>query len=619
MSRNHYLLPLLAGTLALTACDFAPEPPTRAEQKPSELSAPLRASNAEAAELYRVVETYFDLYLALNPIRATELGDHRFDDRFGDYLSMSWMADSLGIEQESLEKLQAIDPKRLAGEDLVTYQAFKRQRELSIDGYRYPSELLAINSFSNWPGVFAQLGSGQGAQPFRTTRDYDNFLARMDGFVVWVDQAINNLRAGVTKGVVLPKSVVERTLPQLEAFGRLEDPRQTVFWQPLLSFPAGPSVADRRRLLQAYDEKLRTKVLPAYRRLHDYLAQEYLPRARDTESWSNLPSGDLWYAHLVRYYTSTDMTAQDVHELGQREVARLRADLAGSQGALGIAGDPRTVSDALGADPRFQFGNAQSLLAGYAALRDRVEARLPTLFLRRPKSTFEIRPVESFRAAAAAAVSHVPPSADGARAGVFYVNTSELTSRPSYAMDALYLGEAVPGHLYQATIAQETPNLPRFRRFGDDAAFVAGWALYAESLGSELGLYADPYSEFGALAAELARAASLVVDTGIHAKGWSRQRASEYLRANTALGETDIAAEVDRYSACPGQALAGKVGQLKILELRRSAEQRLGARFDLREFHEQVTGSGSLPLSVLEARINRWLEARGQRSATSDQ
>ena len=610
MLRDHFTLPLLVATLVLTACDFAPEATTRAEEKPSELSAPLRASNADAAELYRVVETYFDQYLALNPIRASELGDHRFDDRFGDYVSMSWMADSLGIEQEALERLVAIDPQRLAGEDLVTYAAFKRQRELGIGGYRYPSELLAINSFANWPGVFAQLGSGKGAHPFRTTRDYDNFLARMDGFVAWVDQAINNLRAGVTKGVVLPQDVVERTLPQLEAFGRLEDPRQTVFWQPLLNFPAGPSVEDRRRLLQAYDEKLRTKVLPAYRRLHDYLAQEYLPRARDTVSWSDLPSGDLWYAHLVRYYTSTNMTPADVHELGLREVARLRAGLVGQQGALGIAGEPRAVFDALRADPQFQFGDAQSMLAGYAALHDRVDVRLPALFPRRPQATFAVRPVEDFRAASATAVSYSPQSAAGGQAGVLYVNTSELAARPSYAMDALYLGEAVPGRFYLAAIAQEMPDLPRFRRFGDDAAFVAGWALYAQSLGTELGLYADPYSQFGALNVELWRAAALVVDTGLHAQGWSRQRAGDYLRGNTALGEADIAAELDRYVACPGQALADKIGQLKILELRRRAEQRLGERFDLREFHEQVIGSGILPLSVLETRINRWIDAR---------
>jgi uncharacterized protein (DUF885 family) len=606
---NRLVFLMLAGALALAGCDFAPEPPTRAEEQPSELAAPLRASNAETIKLYRIVETYFDQYLALNPIFATGLGDHRFDDRFGDYASVSWVADSLGVEQESLEKLQAVDPRQLSGEDLVTYEAFKRQRELNIGGYRYPSELLAINHFDSWPNTFAQLGSGKGAHPFRTTRDYDNFLARMDGFVAWVDQAINNLRAGVGKGVVLPQVVVERTLPQLEAFGRLEDPQQSVFWQPLLNFPAGPTVADRNRLLRAYDEKLRTKVLPAYRRLHDYLAQEYLPKARTTAGWSDLPSGDLWYAYLVRYHTTTEHTPDEVHELGLREVARLRANLAGLQGALGVGGEPRAVFDAMRADPRFQFREPRALLAGYESLRARVDAGLPALFLRRPRAAFEIRPVEDFRAASASAASYQPPSADGARPGIFYVNTYDLGSRPSYAMEALYLHEAVPGHHYQIALAQETPNLPRFRRFGWDTAYGEGWALYAESLGGELGLYADPYSQFGALTMELWRAARLVVDTGLHAKGWERQRAIEYLRANTALGEADIAAEVDRYIAWPGQALAYKVGQLRILALRREAQAKLGERFDLREFHEQVVGSGSLPLPVLEAKVRRWIRA----------
>jgi uncharacterized protein (DUF885 family) len=598
---------LLAGALALAACDFAPEPAARAEEQPSALAAPLRAANADAARLYRVVETYFDQYLALNPIYATALGDHRFDDRFGDYASMSWMADSLGIEQESLEKLQAVDPRRLAEADLVTYEAFKRQRELNIGGFRYPSELLAINQLDSWPNTFAQLGSGRGAHPFRTTRDYDNFLSRMDGFAAWVDQAINNLRAGVSKGVMLPQVVVERTLPQLEAIGRLEDPRLSVFWQPLLNFPAGPSVADRQRLLRAYDEKLRSKVLPAYRRLHDYLAQEYLPNARTSVGWSDLPSGDLWYAYLVRYHTTTELTPDQVHDLGLREVARLRANLAGLQVALGVAGEPRAVFDAMRANPRLQFSDAQLLLAGYESLRTRVDAAMPALFLRRPAATFEIRPVEGFRAAAAATASYQPSSADGARPGVFYVNTYDLASRPSYSMEAVYLHEAVPGHHYQLALAQETPNLPRFRRFGWDTAYGEGWALYAESLGSELGLYADPYSQYGALTMELWRAARLVVDTGLHAKGWERQRAIDYLRDNTALGEADIAAEVDRYIAWPGQALAYKVGQLRILELRGEAQAKLGERFDLREFHEQVVGSGSLPLPVLEAKVRRWI------------
>ncbi len=390
-------LPLLVATLALAACDFAPEPPTRAEEQPSALSAPLRAANADAAELYRVVETYFDQYLALNPIRRERarrppvrrslrrLRQHELDGGFARHRA--------GIAREA-------GRRSIRSSSQARTSSPTRRSSASANSASAATAIRAncwrSTSSRNWPGVFAQLGSGKGAHPFRTTRDYDNFLARMDGFVVWVDQAINNLRAGVTKGVVLPQVVVERTLPQLEAFGRLEDPRQTVFWQPLLNFPAGPSVADRRRLLQAYDEKLRTQVLPAYRRLHDYLAQEYLPKARDTVSWSDLPSGDLWYAHLVRYYTSTNMTPADVHELGLREVARLRANLVGLQGALGVAGEPRAVFDALRADPRFQFGDAQSMLAGYAALHDRVDARLPALFLRRPQATFEIRPVEGF-------------------------------------------------------------------------------------------------------------------------------------------------------------------------------------------------------------------------------
>ncbi len=297
--------------------------------------------------------------------------------------------------------------------------------------------------------MFAQLGSGRGAHPFRTTRDYDNFLARMDGFVAWTEQAINNLRAGVDKGVVLPKVVVERTLPQLEAFARLENPRDTVFWQPLLNFPAGPSVADRQRLLKAYDEKIRTQVLPAYRRLHDYLAKEYLPAARDTVAWSALPGGDYWYAYLVRYHTTTDMTPDEVHELGLREVARLRANCCRCRGRSASPGDARTIIDTMRADPKFQHDDPQQLLAGYQALRGRVATNLPYLFKRMPKADFEIRPVESFRASAASSAAYQVPSVDGTRPGIFYVNTFDLASRPSYLMEALYLHEAMPGHHYQ--------------------------------------------------------------------------------------------------------------------------------------------------------------------------
>ncbi|MGB5103170.1 MAG: DUF885 domain-containing protein [Steroidobacteraceae bacterium] len=566
----------------------------------------LKASNATAAKLFEITEAYYDEYLALNPLAATAQGDHRFDDRLGDYVSPTWMADSLAIEQNALEKLAAVDPEKLSGEDLVTYETFKAGRELNIEGYRYPAELLPLHQFSNMPSEVALLGSGKGIHPFRTVADYDNFLARMDGFVAWVDQAINNMKSGVTKGFVQPRVVVERTIPQITA-QLADDPKQSVFWRPILGFPAGIPVADRTRLAKAYEEKIGKQVIPAYRRLHHYLQAEYLPQARETVGMSELPNGASWYAYLARYHTTTSMKPDEIHELGLREVARIRAEMERIKNQAGHKGDLKSFLDALRADPNLHYTDPNELLTGYALLRARVDMALPLLFAVRPEAGFEIRAMEAFRAPSEATAQYLPPSADGKRPAVFYVNTYDLPSRPKYSMEALYLHEAVPGHHLQIALAQEATGLPRFRRFAWDTAYGEGWALYAESLGKDLGLYADPYSVFGALSMEMWRAVRLVVDTGIHSKGWTREQAIDYFRANTALGETDIAAEVERYIAWPGQALAYKIGQLKILELRRRAEEKLGPRIDIRAFHSQVVMSGSLPLSVLEARIDRWI------------
>ena len=588
----------------VTACGR--QPVTSDDASAASATAELKASNETAAELIEITERYYDRYLELNPLTATAQGDHRFDAKFGDYVSLTWMADSLAMEQDALEKLQTIKPKRLSGEDLVTYEAFKQGREINVEGYRFPSELLPIQQFSNLASFFAVAGSGQGIQPFRTARDYDNFLSRMDGFAAWADQSIANMKIGVAKGVVQPRIVVERTIPQLAA-QIVDDPKQSVFWQPVLNFPAGLSVAERQRLTKAYAEKIATVVIPAYRRLHDYLKTEYLPKARASIGMSELPNGASWYAYLVRYHTSTSMTPAQVHELGLSEVARIRAEMEQVKKQVGYAGDLRSFLDLLRADPGLHYKEPAELLAGYGVLRQRVTSALPLLFAVKPKATFEIRPVEAFRAGTAAAASYVPPSADGKRPGVFYVNTNDLASRPKYSMEALYLHEAEPGHHLQVAVAQEATGLPRFRRFAYDTAYGEGWALYAESLGHDLGLYTDPYSAFGALSAEMLRAVRLVVDTGIHSKGWTREQAIDYLRAHTALGEADIAAEVDRYIAWPGQALAYKVGQLEILRLRQRAQQKLGPRFDVRAFHTQVLESGSLPLAVLQAKIDRWI------------
>ena len=605
------LFPALVLGLALAGCsrEQAPASPgtTLAEARAAAKAA--KAASAEAQRLREVTEAWYEQYLLLNPLTATAQGDRRFDDRFGDYVSERWMADWLAIEQEALEKLRLVDPAKLTGEDLLTYESFRYGREIAISGFRYPSELLPVNQFGGLHTYFAVLGSGAGAHPFKTTQDYEHFLARMDGFIAWVDQSIANMRTGAERGLVQPRVIVERMIPQLAALA-VSDPKQSVFWQPITNFPAAVKPADRERLTRAYAEKLSKQVLPAYQRLHDFLKDEYLAQARETIAWSELGNGAEWYAYLVRYHTTTAMTPDEVHELGLREVTRIRGEMERVKNEIGHSGDLQSFFDALRADPSLYFTDPAELIAGYQAIQQRVDAGMPLLFARRPKAGFEIRPVEAFRAASEAAGSYMPGSADGQRPGVFYVNTHDLPSRPKYAMEALYLHEAIPGHHYQGSIAQEATDMPRYRRFAYDTAYGEGWALYAESLGRDLGLYTDPYSQFGALSAEMWRAVRLVVDTGMHAKGWTREQAIDYFRANTALGDADIKAEVERYIAWPGQALAYKVGELKILELRRRAQARLGPRFDIRAFHAQVVDSGSLPLAVLEKKIDRWIESQ---------
>jgi uncharacterized protein (DUF885 family) len=599
---------LLAAALALAGCERSASS-GGAASAPEAARAAARAADAEGQRLRELTERWYDRYLELHPLTATAQDDHRWNDRFGDYASEAWMADGLAMEQEALQELAAIDPAKLGGEDLLTYESFRLGRRIAVEGYRYPAELLPVHQLSGLHVQFALLGSGRGIQPFVTTRDYDAFLARMDGFVAWVDQAIGNMRSGADKGFVQPRVLVERVIDQLDALAA-GDPGQSAFWRPIENFPAGMSAADRERLTKAYAAKLSAQVLPAYRRLRDFMKDEYLPRARDTLAWSELPNGAEWYAYLVRYHTTTELTPGEVHQLGLAEVARLRGQMDRAARQLGHQGDLPGFLDALRADPAQHFSDPQELLAGYAAIRSRVDRSMPLLFARLPRAGFQLRPFEEFQARSAAAASYQPASVDGRRPGVLYVNTWNLASRPKFAMESLYLHEAVPGHHYRISLAQEATGMPRFRRFAHETAFGEGWALYAESLGPDLGLYTDPYSAFGALAAEAWRAARLVVDTGLHAQGWTREQAIGYLRANTALGEADIAAEVDRCIAWPGQALAGKVGQLRILELRRRAEAALGPRFDVRAFHEQVLGSGSLPLAVLETRIDRWIASQ---------
>ena len=563
-------------------------------------------ASPDAQRLAAVVDSWYERWLELNPLDASAQGDHRYDARFGDYLSPTWLADSLANEQDSLEELRAVDPAGLSDSDRITFDAFKYGREIAIEGYRYPAELLPVDQLFGRPAQFAVIGAGGDVHPFVTVQDYDNFLARMDGFVAWVEQAINNMRSGAVKGVVQPRVVIERAIPQLSALA-VEDPKESVLWRPILNLPPGLSVPDRQRIVTAWERKLGEAVLPAIRRLRDYLENDYLAHTRPSVGLSALPNGAAWYAYCVRLHTTTSLTPQQVHELGLSEVARIRAAMERLKTQVGHTGDLRSLFEKLRGDPRFVASDVEALLAGYRDLKSRVASAMPRQFAIAPKADFEIRPVEAFREQSAASASYRPGSPDGKRPGVFYVNTWDLPSRPTYLMQAIYLHEAVPGHHFQVSLAQEMDELPRFRRHAEFTAYDEGWGLYAESLGRELGLYDDPYSELGALMMEVWRAVRLVVDTGLHSQGWTREQAIDYMRANTSIGRADIVAEVERYVAQPGQALAYKVGEIRIRALRRESERTLGARFDVRDFHTQVLAGGSLPLPVLEEQIRRWL------------
>jgi len=568
---------------------------------------PLAATPSD--RLHELVESYWQELLALDPIAATFVGEHRYDDRLPNSIGAAHLALELALERRYLKALTAIDSARLDGQDLVSYEIFSRDRQIRIDGFHYQSELLPFDQFRGLPQLLAQLGSGASAQPFKTTRDYENWLRRIDGFAVWANQAIVNMRRGAANGITQPKVLMERVLPQLSELVAA-DPTKSVFYRPVADFPATVPVADQARLRAAYTRAISERVNPAYQHLHDFIRDEYLPQARATIAFSDLPIGKEWYAYRVRLLTTTNLSPDAIHAIGLEEVTRIGAEMDRVSAGLGFKGNRKAFLDSLRADPRFYYDNEADLLNAYRALKERVRQRLPEQFDLAPRADFEIRAVEPFRAKAQASASYQSAAPDGTRPGIFYVNTFDLKSRPKYLMETIYLHEAEPGHHLQISIKQELSDLPSFRRFGNYGAYDEGWGLYAESLGRELGLYTDPYNYFGALSAEIWRAARLVVDTGIHSKGWSRQQAVDYLLANSALGATDAAAEIDRYIAMPGQALTYKLGELKIKELRLRAQRELGLRYDQRLFHHAVLDAGSLPLDVLEVKVNRWIAAR---------
>ena len=567
------------------------------------------AATAESRRLADLVDAYFEEQLKLNPLLATSIGDPRYNDRFEVTISPEWRARDEKVEREFLERIRAIDPSLLTGQDALTYEIFKSAREREIEGFRFPGHLIPVNQFYSVPNSFAQLSSGNGLHPFKTVKDYEDFLKRIDGFVAWTDQAIVNMREGIAKGYTLPKVLVERTLPQLAA-QIVEKPEDSLYWGPVKNLPASFTAEEQARLTAAYRAAIVTQVIPSYRRLHDFLRDEYLPKARASVGLDALPDGKAWYEYNVRNITTTDYTPAQIHAIGLREVERIHGEMRKVMQQVGFEGSLDDFFRFVNTDERFVHPSREALVAGYVDIKKRVDPQLPKLFEILPNADYEVRAVEPFREKSAAGGQYQAASEDGSRPGIFYANAYDLKARPKWAMEALSLHEGNPGHHFQISIQREQKNLPRFRRFGGYTAYSEGWGLYAESLGPELGVYKDPYQYFGRLEGELFRAIRLVVDTGLHSKGWTREQVLEYIDANSATSDARRIAETERYIAIPGQAVAYKIGQLKISELRERAERDLGDRFDVRKFHTAVLADGALPLDVLEAKIERWIAAR---------
>jgi uncharacterized protein (DUF885 family) len=560
------------------------------------------SSNDAAKKLAALFDEDWQWGLELYPEAATLLGDNRYNDRLTD-LSPEAIERAKSHEREMLDRIQKIDRSQLTGQDVISYDLFLRDKKLNVEGQRFPVEYMPIDQMNGVQLTFGQLA---GSTPFRNAKDYRDYIARLAAFPRQIDQTIALMKRGIeTKW--LPPAVPLRSVPaQLE--GQIvADPTKSPFFNPFARFPQDLSSTERARLIESARQVISESLTPALKKLDAFIKDAYLPACRKDAGASSLPDGEAFYQYSIRRQTTTDLTAKQIHDIGLQEVARIRKEMEAVIQQSGFAGTFAEFLTFLRTDPRFYYTRAEDLVAGYSYIAKRADGKLPELFAELPRNSYGVRVIPDYEAPAQTTAYYQPGAADGSRAGLYMINTYKLETRPRYEMEALTLHESVPGHHLQIARAQELKGLPDFRRNGGYTAYVEGWGLYAESLGVEMGFYADPYSKFGQLTYEMWRACRLVVDTGMHAFQWDRRRSIDFMKENTAKTENDIVVEIDRYIVWPGQALAYKLGELKIKELRARAKQELGASFDVRKFHNVVLDDGPLPLDVLEKRINEWI------------
>ena len=572
--------------------------------------------------LATIFEEYYQFKDRINPIEATKGGNFQYNEYIANYISDAYQTDLIAEYSTFLERLAQIDPAQLSQADLLSMKVMQWDCEVKLEGLQNPlvittSPIYNLPSFELTPLIqvqslhlyVAQLGAGGSVHPFNTVKDYEDWLKRLDDYIAFLDTSIANMKEGMAKGIVLPKVLTEKTIVQLEEF--ITKPvEEHLFFRPIQSMPEGISQSDRDRLAGEYQNVIETKLRPKYTELKQFLIAEYLPVCRTTSGIGALPNGAATYNYLIKLHTTTNLTADEIHELGKREVERILVEMEEAKNQIGFKGDIKVFLEFIRNSPeQMPFQDPQEVIANFNQIKEKINDKFDQVFELTPKADFVVRRTEAFREASASA-EYVPGTKDASRPGIFYVPIPNVSKYNKFADEALFLHEAIPGHHYQLSLQQENKALPKFLHPESLGVFVEGWALYAESLGKELDLYDDPIQYFGMLSMEMHRAIRLVVDTGMHSKGWTREQAIQYSLDHEAESEASIISEIERYMATPGQALSYKMGQIKIRTLRTKAEQKLGAQFDVRAFHSQVLNSGSLPLVLLEEKIENWINSQ---------
>ena len=559
-------------------------------------------------KLQQLTDKYYDSYLKFHPLEATSQGDSRFDNLLPDGISSKGIADEVTFYNSIIKKLSNIDYKSLDDDHKVVFDVLDNQLKTYVEAYVYHPEYMPFTQFDGLPLTMPLLGSGKGSQPFKTTKDYDNWLQRMEAFPQWMSTAEANFKLGIKNKMVLPKKLVVKMIPQMTSEEIVTTQMsKNIFYGPIQNFPKDFTEEQKKKYTQLFEKAIKEKIIPTYKSMGAFLKTEYLPHARDTDGYNALPNGSEIYAYYVKSWTTTNKTPDEIHKIGLSEVARLRGEMEKVKDQVGFKGTLEQFLQHVKSDPKaMPFKTSKEVLDAFQGILTKISPKLKTMFNVTPKTPFEIRQTEKFREATASA-EYMQGTPDGKRPGIFYVPIPDAKKfNVTSGMESLFLHEAIPGHHYQISLQQENTKLPKFMRFGWLGAYGEGWALYCESLGPELGLYTDPYQKLGSLSDEMMRAVRLVVDTGLHTGQMNHEQAIKYFLSNVAYDEAGAIAEVERYMAIPGQALSYKIGAMKFQELRKKYSQQLGDKFNLASFHDEVLSQGCLPMNVLERKMENW-------------